>query len=54
MAMVKSLKTPLATNMCTTSFEDIPRSIQLGSEDIILSDHHFGRLAGIHDLSWFM
>jgi glucarate dehydratase len=27
--------------MCTTSFEDIPRSIQLGSEDIILSDHHF-------------
>jgi glucarate dehydratase len=37
----KSLKTPLATNMCTTSFEDIPRSIQLGSEDIILSDHHF-------------
>ena len=37
----KVLKTPLATNMCTTSFEDIPRSIQLGSEDIILSDHHF-------------
>ena len=37
----KALKTPLATNMCTTSFEDIPRSIQLGSEDIILSDHHF-------------
>ncbi|MDX2045227.1 MAG: enolase C-terminal domain-like protein [Chitinophagaceae bacterium] len=42
MAMVRgALKTPLATNMCTTSFEDIPRSIQLGSEDIILSDHHF-------------
>ena len=42
MALVrKALKTPLATNMCTTSFEDIPRSIQLGSEDIILSDHHF-------------
>lgn len=37
----KTLKTPLATNMCTTSFEDIPRSIRLGSEDIILSDHHF-------------
>lgn len=37
----KALKTPLATNMCTTSFGDIPRSIQLGSEDIILSDHHF-------------
>ena len=37
----KVLKTPLATNMCTTSFEEIPRSIALGSEDIILSDHHF-------------
>jgi glucarate dehydratase len=37
----KSLKIPLATNMCTTSFEDIPSSISLGSEDIILSDHHF-------------
>ncbi|CAH0997929.1 Glucarate dehydratase [Emticicia aquatica] len=37
----KALKTPLATNMCTTSFEDIPRSIELGAEDIILSDHHF-------------
>jgi glucarate dehydratase len=42
MALVrKALKTPLATNMCTTSFEDIPQSIVLGSEDIILSDHHF-------------
>ena len=37
----KSLKTPLATNMCTTSFEDIPGSVSLGAEDIILSDHHF-------------
>lgn len=42
MSMVKkTLKTPLATNMCTTSFEDIPGSIRLDSEDIILSDHHF-------------
>lgn len=37
----KQLKTPLATNMCTTSFEEIPGSIALGAEDIILSDHHF-------------
>lgn len=37
----KALKTPLATNMCTTSLEDIPNSIAIGSEDIILSDHHF-------------
>ncbi|GAB3251857.1 glucarate dehydratase family protein [Larkinella harenae] len=37
----KALTTPLATNMCTTSFDDIPNSIAIGSEDIILSDHHF-------------
>ena len=37
----KALGIPMATNMCTTSFDDIPRSIRLGSEDIILSDHHF-------------
>lgn len=37
----KELTTPLATNMCTTSFDDIPESIRLQSEDIILSDHHF-------------
>ncbi|GAB4017573.1 enolase C-terminal domain-like protein [Spirosoma koreense] len=42
----KALKTPLATNMCTTSFDDIPGSIALGSEDIILSDHHFW--GGLH------
>lgn len=42
MALVrKKLKTPLATNMCTTSFEDLPGSIERGSEDIILCDHHF-------------
>jgi glucarate dehydratase len=42
MAVVrKNLKTPLATNMCTTSFEDLPGSIEAGSEDIILCDHHF-------------
>jgi len=40
-AVRKVLKTPLATNMCTTSFEEIPASVKIGSEDIILSDHHF-------------
>jgi glucarate dehydratase len=40
-AVRKVLKTPLATNMCTTSFEEIPKSIAIGAEDIILSDHHF-------------
>ena len=48
----KALKMPLATNMCTTSFEDIPGSIKLGSEDIILSDHHFwGGLRSSMELS---
>ena len=32
---------PLATNMCTTSFADLPESIRLHSEDVILCDHHF-------------
>src|SRR5690606_25597475 len=42
MAKVRqAVKLPLATNMCTTSFADIPGSVRLGSEDIILSDHHF-------------
>jgi len=40
-AVRKQVNTPFATNMCTTSFDDIPKSIQLHSEDIILSDHHF-------------
>lgn len=42
MAKVRqAVKIPLATNMCTTSFDHIPGSVRTGSEDIILSDHHF-------------
>ncbi|MCX6048638.1 MAG: glucarate dehydratase [Chloroflexi bacterium] len=42
MAKVReALNIPMATNMCTTSFEDIPGSVRTNSEDIILSDHHF-------------
>ncbi|MCY3573261.1 MAG: glucarate dehydratase [Chloroflexi bacterium] len=40
-AVARELETPLATNMCTTSFADLPGSIQRASEAIILSDHHF-------------
>lgn len=48
----KQIRTPLATNMCTTSFDDIPGSVKLGSEDIILSDHHFwGGLRASMELS---
>ncbi len=42
----KALKMPLATNMCTTSFDDLPGSIKHESEDIILTDHHFW--GGLH------
>ncbi len=37
----KAIDSPLATNMCTTSFSDIPNSIRVQSEDVILTDHHF-------------
>ncbi|MCY4145272.1 MAG: glucarate dehydratase [Chloroflexi bacterium] len=40
-AVARALDIPLATNMCTTSFADLPGSIQQQSEAIILSDHHF-------------
>ncbi len=40
-AVRRAVKIPLATNMCTTSFDDLPGSVAKGSEDIILTDHHF-------------
>ena len=47
----KQVNIPFATNMCTTSFEDLPAAIRLGSEDIILTDHHFwGGLRACMDL----
>jgi glucarate dehydratase len=42
MAAVAAATTlPLATNMCVTTFEDIPEAVRRGSVRIILSDHHF-------------
>jgi glucarate dehydratase len=45
---------PLATNMCVTSFADLPEAIERGAVQVILADHHFWggfhasqRLAGI-------
>jgi glucarate dehydratase len=32
---------PLATNMCVTSFADVPAGIAQGAVQIVLSDHHF-------------
>lgn len=40
-AVRRALKTPLATNMCTTSFDDLPGSVKHAAEDIILTDHHY-------------
>jgi len=45
-AVRRAVKLPLATNMCTTSFDDLPGSVRHGSEDIILTDHHFW--GGLH------
>ncbi len=39
--VAKAVNLPLATNMCTTSFADLPGSVRHESEQIILSDHHF-------------
>ena len=39
--VARALAIPLATNMCTTSFDDLPGSVAHQSEAIILSDHHF-------------
>ena len=53
-AVRRAVKLPLATNMCTTSFEDLPGSVRLGSEDIILTDHHFwGGLRASMELAAF-
>jgi glucarate dehydratase len=45
-AVRQALQLPLATNMCTTSFDDLPGSVRLGSEAIILTDHHYW--GGLH------
>jgi glucarate dehydratase len=53
-AVRQAVRLPLATNMCTTSFEDLPGSVRHGSEDIILADHHFwGGLRSCLDLAAF-
>ena len=37
----KAVNLPMATNMCTTEFSDLPGSVRYESEHIILSDHHY-------------
>lgn len=51
-ALRRELDMPFATNMCTTSYADIPGAIARHSEDIILTDHHFwGGLRATLELS---
>ncbi|MCP2325779.1 glucarate dehydratase [Hamadaea flava] len=52
--VAKSASMPLATNMCVVAFDHLPEAIELGSVQVILSDHHYwgglrqsARLAGI-------
>ena len=40
-AVAAATDLPLATNMCVTSFADIPESVALDAVQVILSDHHF-------------
>lgn len=45
-AVARRAPMPLATNMCTTSWADIPETVERGSIQILLSDHHlWGGLA---------
>ncbi len=53
-AVRRAVKLPLATNMCTTSFDDLPGSVRRESEDIILTDHHYwGGLRASMELAAF-
>jgi glucarate dehydratase len=38
--VAKRVPMPLATNMCTTSWADIPETVARGSIQILLTDHH--------------
>ena len=38
--LARRVDLPLATNMCTIAYDHLPGSIRLGSERIILVDHH--------------
>ena len=45
-AVARRVPMPLATNMCTTSWADVPETVARGSISILLSDHHlWGGLA---------
>jgi glucarate dehydratase len=39
--LARHTKLPLATNMVVTTFEELRRSVALGSVKVVLSDHHY-------------
>ncbi len=50
----RAVPMPLATNMCVTTFADLPPAIRAGAVDVVLADHHYWggmresqRLAGV-------
>ncbi len=40
-ALTRHTKLPLATNMVVTGFDELKRSLALGSVQVVLSDHHY-------------
>ncbi len=40
-AVARATSLPLATNMCVTSFEEVPEAAALGSVAVVLTDHHY-------------
>jgi glucarate dehydratase len=50
--VAKKTSLPLATNMCVTSFEEIPPAFSSDAVQVVLSDHHFwGGLRATQDLA---
>jgi len=39
--LARHTRLPLATNMVVTTFDELRRSVQLGSVQVVLSDHHY-------------
>jgi glucarate dehydratase len=39
--VARAVPMPLATNMCVTTFEDLPPAVAQDSVQVVLSDHHF-------------
>ncbi len=39
--VARAVPMPLATNMCVTSFEDLPAAVEKNSVQVVLCDHHY-------------